>query len=173
MASYQNRRRTFYKSSSEKQPAVELKGVENNETNFPALSPGVFKAPSWSTGRKTFSQLASDWKSNEDEKKRLDDMEKATGIDTEAPFVLPTFNNVQRYVEPEDEPEKDESPPAPPPTDDEEIGWTVVQNRKPYVKKEKVFKEEDFEKSSQDSRDNTVWETREEHETCWDDRRNY
>jgi hypothetical protein len=173
MASYQNRRRTFYKPSSEKEPIDPQKGVENNETNFPTLCSVASKAPTWSTGQKTFSQLASEWKTDEDDKKRMEDMEKATGIDNDAPFVLPTFNNIQRYVEPEDELPEDESPPAPPPTEDDEVGWTTVRNRKPRIKKELVFKEEDFDRSSQDSRDNTVWDTREEHETCWDDRRNY
>lgn len=147
------------------------RGLENTETNFPVLCAAAPKNTSW-VGRKTFSQLATEWKETEDEKKRREDMEKATGIDADTPFILPTFQNVHRFVEPEEEQPVEEPKKEPSPEDLEEIGWTIVQNRKPRVKKEIEFKEEDAE-SSEGSQDDTVWNTREEHETCWDDRRNY
>jgi len=174
MASFPNRtrRRGFYSKLSETETPVPQPVVENNETHFPVLCTAAPKNPAWS-GRKTFSQLASEWKTQDEEKKRIEEIEKATGIDTDAPFVLPTFNNIHRYVEPEEEPPVEEPPKTLSPEDQEEIGWTIVQNRKPRIKKEREFKEDDCDQSSQSSRDETVWNSREEHETCWDDRRNY
>lgn len=152
------------KAEREKKEAAEKAALENTEENFPSLSRGVPKTNSWGGGRK-FSELAVEWKAKADEDAVTQNVtEKDTSADG---LILPKFNNVHRFHEPEEKALSktvDEKNP-----DDE---WKTVR-RKVYIPKKKTVGDEIKEEEEKPESDDTVWATeeKEEHETCWDERR--
>lgn len=157
----------------EEKKKAEERGLEDTVENFPTLGGNTVTAPSsmWSATRK-FSELASDWKSTDDQRKEEEERRKNRTEDTrhEHTFQLPRFRSMRRFSEPEDEyyEEGDLRTEQPIP---EEEKWTLVDNRKyRKPKAEFDFSEDGFD-DREDEEDGTVWGAPEEHETCWDDRR--
>jgi hypothetical protein len=143
------------------------RALDNTDDNFPSLGRAV-TSTTWNSHR-TFSQLASDWEKNDDERKKREEQEKEFGqraVAAPSPtFVLPMFRPTRRFSEPEQY-RSDEEKPAP----KEDDGWTVVDNtkyRKPKTKRESDDEGVNEQKKEEDS----VWAGPEEHETCWDDHR--
>lgn len=150
------------KAEKDKREAEEKAALENTEENFPSLSRAAPKQVSWS-GRK-FSELATEWKEKAEEeasvKQTVDKDVSLEGV------VLPKFNNVHRFHEPEENVENSTEDK----NSDEE--WKTVR-RKVYVPKKKTIEEEIKEEEEKEESDDTVWATedKEEYETCWDERR--
>jgi hypothetical protein len=152
----------------EERRIAQEKAIENNETNFPSLVTSL-KAPTWSTGSKTFAQLASEWseKAKEEEltKQVETEEEQRTIIRPRYNHALPKFHNVHRFVEPEDDEISDEQP-VPVNQDD---GWVTVQRK---ARREKTI-EEKFNRPETPPQD-SVWNADDQpndHETCWDEKR--
>lgn len=153
-------------------PNVEEKrALENTEENFPVLGNTVpTSSATWNTSGRKFSELALDWdKKDDDARKKREDHEKEFGTKGSSTIALPMFRPSRRFSRTEEEqPNKDEvSKP-----DDEDAGWTVVDNTK--YRKPKIVREHNSDDDSTDEpkdEDDTVWAGPEEHETCWDDRR--
>jgi hypothetical protein len=157
----------------EKKKAAE-RGLEDTEENFPVLGGRqITSSGSVWTGARKFSELASDWKSADDQRKEEEEREKNASNTTYSDniFPLPRFHNMHRFGEPEDEYCEDDDYVTEQQTPSEEK-WTVVDNRK-YRKPKPKFDldEEDVKASHENEEDATVWGAPEEHETCWDERR--
>lgn len=148
------------------EPQEERKGPEFNEENFPRLGEVPTKTNVWG-GTKTFAELATECaKKAESEKifKQVKEVEKQKKETTRRSNVqLPHFNNIHRYVEPEDEEEK-------PVQQKEEDEWIEVNHKK--RRRQKSF-EEIVNRPPTPEEGDTVWDAdaQEEHETCWDERR--
>lgn len=168
-------RRYRYRYIEEKAPEPEMK-IENNEENFPALGQAVAKATPW-TGRR-FTELASDWKKDDDEKKILNMVRPKEDID--AGFVMPQFNPSQRFVEEE---EIVEAPPSSTVQSEDDEGWTTVDrtNRRMAQMEKRLRRKDEYlrrldegqepvgeEKS--DEEDSAWGNQPEAHETYWDQR---
>lgn len=157
----------------EKKKAAE-RGLEDTIENFPTLGNTSMTSSSsiWSGGRK-FSELASDWKMADDQRKEEEERQKtaSTTVYTDGVFPLPRFHNMGRFGEPEDEYYEENDSMAHQQAPSEEK-WTLVDNRKyRKPKPEFDFSEEDVNAFREDEEDGTVWGGQEEHETCWDERR--
>jgi len=160
----------------EKKKAAE-RGLEDTLDNFPMLGgiPNTTNSGTsniWSGSRK-FSELASEWKSSDEQRKEDEERDKNHANDNnhDDVFQLPRFRNIHRFGEPEDEycDDTEDQPPSQVKPEDE---WKVVDNRR-YRKPKPAF---DFSDESLDDyhehvEDGTVWGAPEEHETCWDERR--
>jgi len=151
------------KAEREKKEADEKAALENTEENFPSLSRAAPKQVSW--GGRKFSELAVEWKSKaEEEALSKNTPEKDTpSLDG---IVLPKFNNVHRFHEPEQEKE------VPDQETNDDTEWKTIR-RKVYIPKKKTIEEEIKEEEEKPESNDTVWdaEEKEEHETCWDERR--
>ena len=175
---YTERRRDFKpqweaekEAVEQKKRAEEARNVEDTHENLPTLSSTIQNTRTWASSGKSFAQLASEWdvqKKKDDEKaamekRRIEEYETRRRSDYIHP-TLPQFNNVGRYIEPED---ADTTQPEPESQDD----WTLVDRRKA----KKVVQVEDDKSSdgNPEKNDETVWnsEQPEEHETCWDDKK--
>jgi len=147
------------------------RGLEDTVENFPVLGKTTVTTSSIWSGSRKFSELASEWKIADEMRKEQEEREKASGQDerNDHAFQLPCFRNVHRFGEPEDDYEDvPEAPEAVEASTEEK--WTVVDHRKyRKPKKEIDFNEDDF--SDCEDEDGTVWNAKEEHETCWDERR--
>lgn len=127
---------------------------ENTDANFPAL--GGTNAPPKTWGGRKFVELAQEWKDAREEEKVLEQMKKSEE-ESNAAFVLPTFRNIHRFVELEEENVKLKRD-----TDT----WKVVEPRR-RIKREKA--EEDLDVKYPEPTEETVWnEVTHEHESCWD-----
>jgi hypothetical protein len=152
------------KTKDEEEKLVEKKRIESlemTEENFPALGNSSTKTTGW--GGRKFSELASEWKEEDD---KLIETETMNSVreDTREDFVLPRFMTTRRFEEPEDVAEE---PKPASPVDDE---WTVVSHRK--VRKPKPIIDDEFDQRDEvNENGDTVWDAPEEHETCWDERR--
>lgn len=142
-----------------------LKSVEKNDTNFPSLgSTNVRTNGNWN---RSFAVLATEWNQKEDEEKKKQANEKSQTEQygsSKTIFNLPLFQNVKRFVEPEEE--LDDEVEKPVPVDD----WVTVE-RKKFRKTKSSIDDDRSSTGSQDNKDDTVWDQPEEHETCWDERR--
>lgn len=150
------------KSERDKKEAAEKAALENTEENFPSLSRAAPKQISW--GGRKFSELATEWKTKSEEEtvtKQIN--EKDSSVDG---LILPKFNNIHRFHEPEKNVETSTEENT---LDDE---WKTIR-RKVYVPKKKTVEDEIKEEEEKPESDDTVWapEEKEEHETCWDERR--
>jgi len=155
----------------EKKKAAES-GLEKTIENFPTLGGNTGMAPSsiWSSSRK-FSELASEWKSADDQQKEEEDREKNRETDSkrEDNFQLPRFQNMRRFAEPEDEYYEDADEPEEKVEEAEEEKWTVVDHHKYRKPKPEIdYSAEYLENDDEDGGDGTVWGAPEEYETCWD-----
>ena len=137
-----------------------LRGLEMNEENFPTLGNPNTSSYGWN-GRK-FSELATEWKEEDD---RLKDYQlNSKNTEDSDIFVLPKFTNIHRFEEPEDTQEETKLVPQ---VEDE---WTVVKSRK-NRKSKTPNNTEESNNFDEIENDDTVWaEERQEHETCWDER---
>lgn len=152
------------KAEKDKRDAAEKSALENTEENFPSLSRGAPKSVSW--GGRKFSELATEWKSKADEDATIKQVvEKDAPVDG---IILPKFNNVHRFHEPEEKAVYKQSVEEKN-SDDE---WKTIR-RKVYVPKKNSVEDEIREEEEKLESDDTVWATedKEEHETCWDERR--
>ena len=168
--------------------AAEAKALEDNEINFPRLGLNASRSSTWQ-GRK-FSELATSWRDDEENKKALAEAQKNAETLHYPDIVLPKFNNVGRHTDDYDEEyyeeEKNEDVNQEvvgdgenKEADDEGSGeWVTVRRKR--APREKGLKksaeiqaltEEDF-KSDSDKEGDTVWggEGKETHETCWEGR---
>ncbi len=157
----------------EKEKAAE-RGLEDTEDNFPTLGrrPITSSMGAW-TGARKFSELASDWKSADEQRKEEEERQKSASNTTynDGIFPLPRFHNMHRFGEPEDEYYEEDDTTSEQQLPSEEK-WTVVDNRKyRKPKPEFDFSQEDVNASHENEEDGTVWGGQEEHETCWDERR--
>lgn len=135
------------------------------EDSFPVLGNGTQRS-SW-IGRK-FAELATEW--NEDDEKRVQEeaeIAKSQRLNTNYTVVLPRFQNIRKFDEPEDK-----EPEASPSHNESEDGWKKIERKKqqkPNERKEKTFEEYEKEEEKKEKEDETVWDVP-EHETCWDER---
>lgn len=148
------------------------RGLENNEENFPSL--GLKKmatSAKWNITGPKFSEMASEWKNNDDERRDQEESQKdAVRKENKDVFVLPVFRSTKRFSDVDEKSPKDnEHEKSSESLDD---GWTNVDNRKyRKPKAERRPEEEPMNQSKDEPEDDTVWDAPEEHETCWDDRR--
>jgi hypothetical protein len=166
------------KLEAEEKKKAEERGLEKTVENFPALGGSTVTGLSsiWSASR-TFSELASEWKSTDDQRKEEEERQKEREKNhieesrRDDLFQLPRFQNMRRFGEPEDE-YYEEGDVQPEQSVPEEEKWTVVERRKyRKPKAEFDFSEDDLDDYNEDEEDGTVWGAPEDHETCWDDRR--
>ena len=161
---WERQREQEQKAKEEEQKLLEekrIRALEMNEENFPVLGNPGAKTTSW--GGRKFSELASEWKEEQDKIVEEEALNSTRG-EVREDFVLPRFMTNRRFEEPEDVVEE----PKPLPSPDDE--WTVVSNRK--VRKPKPIIDDEFEAHDEvDETGETVWDAPEEHETCWDERR--
>jgi hypothetical protein len=159
--------RTHEKSPSEIEAEETRKarhrGLDKTEENFPALGK-ITQSATWNTNSRKFSELASDWKNDEDSRKESEEREKETTRKETGVFVLPMFRHTRRFSHTE-EPEQEEAP-APKNEDDT---WTCIEKKKYKPKADRSLSHEDTEEKNEE--DDTVWSAPEEHETCWDEPR--
>lgn len=175
-------RRRHYDDSKERAAAEERareeelqKNLANTEENFPSLGGGIAK-PRSTWGGKKFTELASEWKKDDDDRKI---MEEIQATDDKDEFVMPKFNPTHRFVEPEYE--KEECQPAEKETENEDE-WTTVDRtskkaaqlaRKQKRLEEKMKRMDDGEEheSEKSEEEDTCWnDGPAAHETCWDER---
>lgn len=160
---------TFRLQQEQEQKRLEQeKSIENNEENFPSLN-RVVKPSTWSTGSKTFAQLANEWseKAKEEEltKQVETEEEQRSVIRPRYNHALPKFHNVHRFIEPEDEEVEEQIPVS----THEDDGWVTVQRK---ARREKTI-EEKFNRPETPPED-SVWNADDQlndHETCWDEKR--
>lgn len=137
-----------------------------DESSFPALGSTVKTTkPVWG---KKFSELASEWKTQEEESKILDSPKK-----DDRDIVLPRFNPTHKFVEQET---------AVPEPQEEESDWTTVDRtakklaqlaRKQQRIDEKMRRMDEGEdvESDKSEPEDTCWnDGPAAHETCWDER---
>lgn len=143
-----------------------VKSLEKTDMNFPTLGSGeVRRNGNWN---RSFAVLATEWNQKEDEEKKKSAFEKSyteTYTATKPVFNLPLFQNVKRFVEPEEELDDDEIE-KPAPVDE----WVTVE-RKKIRKTTGNINDDNSSVGSERQKDETVWDQPEEHETCWDERR--
>lgn len=143
--------------------------VQFTEENFPKLGNPVLKVNSFT---KNFAALAvglAEKAKKEDEEKQMKKIE----VEEQRKFhrtnmPLPEFNNVHRFVEPEETEEDQPKRPTPREEADEE-GWITVQNKK--ARRKKTIEERLNESDDDDNKepDNSVWNNDEvgDEDTCW------
>lgn len=134
------------------------------EDNFPVLGNGTQRS-SW-IGRK-FAELATEW-NEDDEKRKEEEAEIIKSQRHDYTVVLPRFQNIRKFEEPEDK-EAEISPSSMNETVD---GWKTIERKKqqkPKELKEKTFEDYEKEEEKKEKEDETVWDVP-EHETCWDER---
>lgn len=160
--------RTHEKSSSEIEAEETRKathrGLDKTEENFPALG-NITRSATWNTNSRKFSELALDWKNDEDSRKESEEREKETTRKETGVFVLPMFRNTRRFSDTEEPPQEEV-----PAQQNEDDTWTRIDKKKYYKPKvERTLCQEDSEEKNEE--DETVWSAPEEHETCWDEPR--
>ena len=175
-------RRTYEKSSwdlqreqaeyqAEEKRKNARRGLEKTEENFPVLGNGSCVASArWNITDRKFSQLVSEWKNDDDERKEQEEKQKDTVRKEKDVLVLPVFRNTKRFSDLDEKSPKEDEHEKPTPTVDDD--WTNVDSRKyRKPKPERTSEDESMNEPKDDAEDDTVWATQEEHETCWDDRR--
>jgi len=177
------------KQEAEKARLEQMKrNMENTEENFPGLGRVTTKPPTVWGGRK-FSELATDWKKDEDAKIEEEERRKQkTNVTEDGVFLLPRFNPTHRFVEQEADAQPAETTEVKPAVDndDDETGWVTIDRnaekqariaRKVRRMEERLQQMDNGEESSSsdedaEEQDNTCWDDQPpEHETCWDDQR--
>lgn len=161
------------KEQAEREAEKNIKrGLENTEENFPVLGNTVSTSTStaWNTSGRKFSELVSDWKNDDDERREQEEPEKdSVRKENKEVFVLPVFRNTKRFSDLDDKSPKEDEDKKIASLDD---GWTNVDKRKyRKPKAERTSEEESANEPKEEPEDDTVWAAPEEHETCWDDRR--
>lgn len=154
------------KLAKQKEMEAELqKGLVKSEDNFPALVPTPTSTRVWG-GEKKFSDLAKEWDVDSqlkaEKEKQLAEFEKTKT--TPGHFVMPTFNNTQRFIEKPDFVEPEESDQMNIPADSV---WKVVDYGKNRRRKEKNM-EEIANRPPTPEEDGTVWPDKDQ---TWEDRR--
>lgn len=110
---------------SEEEP--EVKPEQKYEDVFPSLVTNTVKPKQWE-GKRKFSELAIQCELRSKEEKLREEIEKSMQNYSNNTYnnYLPKFDNVGRFVEPEDEEYVDETSNK----ENEEEGWTTVKHRK-------------------------------------------
>jgi len=132
-------------------------GLEDNETNFPALSTAGPKA---TYVKKSFAQIAVEGHEKSEQEALKKSVEEKYHKDR-MNVPLPRFQNPGYYPEDEDV-QFDEQPKT-------QNDWVTVKRK---TRKEKTFEElvqKDEEQQKQREEENTVWYDQESHQTCWDE----
>jgi hypothetical protein len=168
---WESKKEEEQREAEEKRKATQ-RSLEDTVENFPALGNSTTTSSTWKINTRKFSELASDWKTNDDNQKEREEREKVAGNKHSDVFVLPRFRRVQRFSDTEDDsPNEEGNASEKPVLNPEEEGWTLVDKktyRKP--KAERNLSDEDSVEQKHEE-DDTVWAAPEEHETCWDERR--
>ena len=148
------------------------RGMKDTEENFPRLGGGTAKPVNWS-GRK-FTELATEWKSEEELRKAAEEAEKKG---TETPkterFILPTFNPSRHYVETDD----GEMTPLPDmpaqKMENEDDGWTTVDHAAKFAarraRKQKRLEEKlkRYDEGEEPEPAEDVDNQEEQDDSCW------
>ena len=150
----------------------DARNMEQTEENFPSLVTTRPTMTTWS-GRK-FSELASEWKADADERKVLQDSNKTSGGSTSHAtdgFVMPTFKLSHHYVESEETAVSNDEHIV----KKEEDEWVTVdhgaKHRARLIRKQQRFEEkmrrmdagEESESEPDDINDDQV------DDSCWND----
>jgi hypothetical protein len=137
------------------------RGLERTEENFPQLGNATAKTLSW--GGRKFTDLANEWKEQEDMKKSAETEVEKPVEDTDD-FIMPKFQPTFRYYEPEQLPEEK-------PVAQEDDGWVTVDNfakkkakqaKKQARLQEKLRRYDDggdleYNDESDEEKDDTCW----------------
>lgn len=153
----------------ERKKLAEQQNLLDNDKNFPTLGKGIVKQTTWNA--KSFAVLATEWNEHEESEKTIkeiqkreqDSFDKEMYLNVENNFTLPTFQNIHRFVE-EDEEEYEETPAS---------GWQMV-DRKKVKPRQQIDDRPSSPDDKQKNTDGTMWDAAdqpEEYETCWDERR--
>lgn len=155
------------------------KALENTEENFPSLGRNISAKPNTWLGRR-FTELAADWKAEDDDRKAAEDIQNTQGRDVRPDtFVMPQFTLRHHYVEPEDEEYEEEeeiSAPQPiQPPNEEEDGWVTVDSgakkRARMIRKQRRYEdrmrrlddgeeiEPEHDENDEQPQDDTCWNT--------------
>lgn len=173
---YSNKRKSQWEVEQEEREAkVKLqeeekrKQQEFNEENFPRIGNAPSKLNFWG-GPKSFVEIAVECaKVSETEKifkpmKKQEEPKKQNLVTNHSNVQLPRFDNIHRYIEPEDEQSTEQLK-----NKEDEEGWVEVNHSK--RRRQKSF-EEIVNRPTTPEEGDTVWDSNapEEHETCWDER---
>lgn len=164
------------KQQQEQEQQLEFqKKMEDTPENFPALGQISTSENSVWGGNKSFAQLASEWKQEEDKTEIMKRIEEKEQDKTN--FAIPKFNNIHRFTEeiPQQYQEFDEVEEVSKQdiAKNEEDEWVTVTSRKQRKPKRELTIEEKFP-DPEDQNGNSVWNEdfeKQEYETCWDDKR--
>jgi hypothetical protein len=150
-----------------------------NPNNFPTLGMSVAKTNGWS-GKK-FSELASEWNEKTELEKTIENGKSKTGSLIEdtyqcAPISLPKFNNIGRFIEPDDDTyTESESPPNVEEREQmksEEDNWVTVTRKVRTKKSVLTMSDEELQQrdpSEEEFTEDTVWDQKETHELYWNE----
>jgi hypothetical protein len=133
-----------------------LAALKTTETNFPGLGGSVCKTtPAWNN---KFSDLASDWKQADDEKKDEEYRQEKRRQEqlNKQRVILPNFYNRRRFAEPGDEAQPEPSAEELQSSPKEDDEWTTVvrKTRKP---KPEIDYSAEQESSEEQIEEDTVW----------------
>lgn len=150
-----------------------------NPNNFPALGMSVPKTNGWS-GKK-FSELASDWNEKTELEKTIETIKNKSNSTIEdtyqtIPISLPKFNNIGRFIEPEDSDSYNESEfrdvEEKEQVKSEEDEWVTVTRKIRTKKSILKMSEEELQQrdpSEEEYSNDTVWDQKESHELYWNE----
>lgn len=112
------------RAEKERQEEIE-RGLQPTEENFPALGTASAKPKTW--GGRKFTELASEWRKETEDKKAANE----SGVSTEKSadvFVMPMFRPSRVYVEEEDNYQTEKVTPEPVVVNSDETEWITVDH---------------------------------------------
>lgn len=148
---------------------MDARNMEKTEDNFPALGKVVSRSVAW--GGRKFTDLATEWKSEDDTRKLTTETkpEGETHPSSDG-FVMPTFKLTHHYAEKEEAVVSDDKP-----VEKEEDEWVTVDHgakaRARQIRKQQRFEEkmrrmdngEESESEHDDNNDDQA------DDSCWND----
>jgi len=138
--------------------------LEQTVENYPPLANAQVVKSKWAGDRK-FTDLASEWSSTSAIQKEEEEIAKSRSRNQEYSFILPRFQNIHRFEEPEDNEIQESANPI----KEDEDGWNTVKRIKVRkLKQDKTLLELEKETAESSEPDETVWNQPQEYETCWD-----
>lgn len=147
------------------------KAVEKTEENFPALGKAPVKSTTWG-GAKKFTDLVSEWKEADEERKEVEKRQKAQEEEMRKQklqdrFVMPYFTPQHRFVETEDE----EMVVAPTSTSEmEEDTWTTIDSsvkKQAQLLRREQRHEENLRRMDAGEESESSMSEEEEEDSCW------
>ena len=149
----------------------DARNMENTTENFPTLGKAVSRSVAW--GGRKFTELASEWKAEDDDRKIIAESIKTPEDATPSVegFVMPKFNLNKHYAEEEEE----KTAPADDQTTQKEDEWTKVDHgakararliRKQQRLDEKMRRMDDGEESESEHDDA---DGEQQDDSCWND----